>query len=184
MRGNEQFQSANRRQTSLASPIGGIALRWPIDKCSHRRPNFHCLEDAIPRHAPWANTLPRHFRRGPASHKPFDFLPSFYPFYMFYTAKTFSASRRVHNHYSKRILNLILNRKKFLRRENDALGKQKPRQNCRGKSSALHLLHKFRQLCAETGGLGFVIMHDGVFKQHIQSLDFLNRFVSLWHRHF
>ena len=41
-----------------------------------------------------------------------------------YTAKTFSVHRRVHNHYSKRILNLILNRKKVLRRENDTLDKQ------------------------------------------------------------
>ena len=32
-------------------------------------------------------------------------------------------------------------------------------------SDALHLLHQFRQLGAEAGGLGFVIMHDGVFKQ-------------------
>ena len=31
--------------------------------------------------------------------------------------------------------------------------------------AALHLLHQFRQLGAEAGGLGFVIMHDGVFKQ-------------------
>ena len=61
----------------------------------------------------WTNTLPRHFRRGPASHKPFDFLPSIYPFYMFLAAKTLSVHRRVHNHYTKRILNLILNRKKF-----------------------------------------------------------------------
>ena len=53
----------------------------------------------------------------------------------------------------------------------------------RGKSVALHLLHQFRQLGAEAGGLGFVTMHDGVFKQRIQPLDFLNRFVSLWHRH-
>ena len=53
----------------------------------------------------------------------------------------------------------------------------------RGKSTALHLLHQFRQLGAEAGGLGFVPMHDGVFKQRIQPLDFLNRFVSLWHRH-
>ena len=37
--------------------------------------------------------------------------------------------------------------------------------------------------CAEAGGLGFVIMHDGIFKQRIQPLNFLNRFVSLWHRH-
>ena len=59
------------------------------------------------------------------------FLPSFYPFYMFLAAKTFSVHRRVHNHYTKRILNLILNRKKFFGRENDALDKQKPRQNCR-----------------------------------------------------
>jgi hypothetical protein len=35
----------------------------------------------------WTNPLPRHFRRGLASHKPFDFLPSIYTFYMFYTAK-------------------------------------------------------------------------------------------------
>ena len=74
----------------------------------------------------WTNTLPRHFCRGPASHRPFDFLPSFYPFYMFLAAKTFSAfstcpCRRVHNHYTKRILNLILNRKKFLRRRNETL---------------------------------------------------------------
>jgi len=39
------------------------------------------------------------------------------------------------------------------------------------------------QLCAEASGLGFVFMHDGIFKQGIQPLDFLNRFVSLWHRH-
>ena len=41
----------------------------------------------------------------------------------------------------------------------------KPEQIDRGKSVALHLLHQFRQLGAEAGGLGFVIMHDGVFKQ-------------------
>ena len=35
----------------------------------------------------------------------------------------------------------------------------------RGKSDALHLLHQFRQLGAEAGDLGFVLMHDGVFKQ-------------------
>ena len=70
----------------------------------------------------WTNTLPRHFCRGPASHKPFDFLPSFYPFYMFLAAKTFSVHRRVHNHCTKRILNLILNRKKLLRRRNETLG--------------------------------------------------------------
>ena len=29
----------------------------------------------------------------------------------------------------------------------------------------LHLLHQFRQLGAEAGGLGFIAMHDGVFKQ-------------------
>ena len=81
---------------------------------------------------PWTDTLPRHFCRGQASHKPFDFLPSIYPFYMFYAAKTFSVHRRVHNHFTKRILNLILNRKKFLRRGNEALDKQKPRQNRRG----------------------------------------------------
>jgi hypothetical protein len=44
---------------------------------------------------------------------------------MFYTAKTFSVHRRVRNHFTKRILNLILNRKNFLRRENAALDKQK-----------------------------------------------------------
>ena len=33
--------------------------------------------------------------------------------------------RRVRNHYSKRILNLILNRKKFFLLENETLGKQK-----------------------------------------------------------
>ena len=37
---NEQFQSANRRQTSLASQVSGIAPRWPIDNCSHRRPHW------------------------------------------------------------------------------------------------------------------------------------------------
>ena len=35
---------------------------------------------------------------------------------------------------------------------------------------ALHLLHQFCQLGAEAGGLGFVPMHDGVFKQRIQLL--------------
>ena len=39
MRGNEQFQSANRRRTSLASQVSGIAPRWPIDNCSHRSPH-------------------------------------------------------------------------------------------------------------------------------------------------
>ena len=53
----------------------------------------------------------------------------------------------------------------------------------RGTSDALHLLHQTMQLCAEAGGLGFVFMHDGVFKQRIQPLDSLNCFVSLWHRH-
>ena len=46
MRGNEQFQSANRRRTSLASEIGGVAPRRPIDNCSHRRPFcicFYCI---------------------------------------------------------------------------------------------------------------------------------------------
>ena len=70
-------------------------------------------------------------------HKPFDFLSSIYPFYMFYTAKTFSVHRRVRNHYSKRILNLILNRKKFLRRGNDPLGNL-----IRGKTAADGLLRK------------------------------------------
>ena len=41
----------------------------------------------------------------------------------------------------------------------------KTEQIDRGKSDALHLLHQFRQLGAEAGGLGFVFMHDGVFKQ-------------------
>ena len=41
----------------------------------------------------------------------------------------------------------------------------KTEQIDRGKSDALHLLHQFRQLAAEARGLGFVIMHDGVFKQ-------------------
>ena len=38
---------------------------------------------------------------------------SIYPFYMFLAAKTFSVHRRVRNYYTKRILNLILNRKNF-----------------------------------------------------------------------
>ena len=37
-------------------------------------------------------------------------------------------------------------------------------------SDTLHLLHQALQLCAEAGGLGFVPMHDGIFK----TLDFLN----------
>ena len=37
--------------------------------------------------------------------------------------------RRVRNHYSKRILNLILNRKKFFRRGNEGLEKQKTAAN-------------------------------------------------------
>ena len=41
----------------------------------------------------------------------------------------------------------------------------KTEQIDRGKSTMLHLLHQFRQLCAEAGGLSFVIMHYGVFKQ-------------------
>ena len=36
---------------------------------------------------------------------------------------------------------------------------------------------------AEALGLGFVSMHDRIFKQRIQPLDRLNRIVSLWHRH-
>ena len=40
----------------------------------------------------------------------------------------------------------------------------------RGKTAALHLLHQVCQLGAEAGGLGFVAMHDGVFKQGIQLL--------------
>ena len=43
MRGNQRFQSANRRRTSLASGICGIASRWPIDICSHRRPFCICF---------------------------------------------------------------------------------------------------------------------------------------------
>jgi len=73
---------------------------------------------------------------------------------MFLAAKTFSTSRRVHNHFTKRILNLILNRKKFLRRENDPLDKQKPRQNRReppprkqGFANALASPRKFRFNC-------------------------------------
>lgn len=46
MRGNQRFQSANRRQTSLASGICGIASRWPIDICSHRRPKLSLLNTA------------------------------------------------------------------------------------------------------------------------------------------
>ena len=51
---------------------------------------------------------------------------------MFPTAKpfsTFSTSRWVRNHYSKRILNLILNRKKFFGQKNEALDKQKTAAN-------------------------------------------------------
>ena len=53
----------------------------------------------------------------------------------------------------------------------------------RGKSVALHLLHQFRQLGAEAGGLGFVAMHDDIFKQGVKSLDRLYCIVSLRHRH-
>ena len=35
-------------------------------------------------------------------------------------------------------------------------------------------LERRRKHCAEAGGLGFVAMHDGIFKQGIQPLDFLN----------
>ena len=42
---------------------------------------------------------------------------------MFLAAKTFSVHRRVLNHFTKRILNLILNRKKFLRRRSETLGR-------------------------------------------------------------
>ena len=41
----------------------------------------------------------------------------------------------------------------------------KPEQIDRGKSDTLHLLHQFRQFCAEACGLGFVPVNDGVFKQ-------------------
>ena len=79
---------------------------------------------------------------------------------------------------------------------------------CRGTFAALHFLHQFRQLRAEAGGLGIVSrplaptswlsryapsgnltpsaqanMNNGVFKQGVKPLDFLNRLVSLWHRH-
>ena len=39
------------------------------------------------------------------------------------------------------------------------------------------------QLFADALGLGFVIMLNGILKQGIQSLDFLNHIISLWHRH-
>ena len=68
------------------------------------------------------------------SHKHIGFL-SYNPLVLHVPrGKTFSAFGTrclVHNHFTKRILNLILNRKKVLRRENEALDKQKPRQNCR-----------------------------------------------------
>ena len=48
-----------------------------------------------------------------------------------YTAKTFSVYRQVHNYYTKRILNLTLNRKKNLRRKNETLDKL-----IRGKTAA------------------------------------------------
>jgi hypothetical protein len=48
---------------------------------------------------------------------------------MFYMAKTFSVHLRVRNHYTKRTLNLTLNRKKFLRPENAAFDKQKTAVN-------------------------------------------------------
>ena len=55
-----------------------------------------------------------------------------------YTAKTFTVHRRVRNHYTKRILNLILNRKKFLRRGNEPLGKPiRGKTRYRGKSGAI-----------------------------------------------
>ena len=104
----------------------------------------------------WTNTLPRHFCRGPASHKPFDFLPSIYPFYMFLAAKTFSASRRVRNHYTKRILNLILNRKKFLQRKNDPLDKQKPRRNCRAKDTKFKTPPRWRLSQLVAGRFGCI----------------------------
>ena len=131
--------SKNQRGESAAQKIKDVHLR--VDVNSTLVENRSDLISTVwktpyPAMPTWANTLPRHFRRGPASHKPFDFLSSIiYPFYMFYTAKTFSVHRRVRNHYSKRILNLILNRKKFLRRENDPLGRQKPRQNRRATPS-------------------------------------------------
>ena len=49
--------------------------------------------------------------------------------------------------------------------------------------TSLHLFHQFRQFRTEAGGLGFVAMLNGIFKQQIQPLDFLNHLVSLWHRH-
>ena len=39
------------------------------------------------------------------------------------------------------------------------------------------------QLFANALGLGFVAMLNGIFKQQIKPLDFLNHIVSLWHRH-
>ena len=36
---------------------------------------------------------------------------------------------------------------------------------------------------AEAGGLGFVVVHDGILKQSVKSLDRLNLRVSLRHRH-
>ena len=39
------------------------------------------------------------------------------------------------------------------------------------------------QLFTEARGLGFIAMLNGIFKQQIQPLDFLNHIVSLWHRH-
>ena len=74
--------------------------------------------------------------------------------------KLFSASCRVHNHFTKRILNLILNRKKVLRRRNETLGNL-----IRGKTAAANparytfstnfvlvrrsSLERRRKLCAE-----------------------------------
>ena len=93
------------------------------------------------RHTPpcpsWTNTLPRHFRRGPASHKLFDFLPSIYPFYMFLAAKTFSVHRRVRNYYTKRTLNLTLNRGKILEAGKRDCRQTKPR----------HLYHSHMVTC-------------------------------------
>jgi len=65
-------------------------------------------------------------------------------------------------------------------------------QNHAGPANLLSGASRLSGLCASLRpsarrgaayGLGFVFMHDGVFKQRVQPLDFLNRFVSLWHRH-
>ena len=64
---------------------------------------------------------------------------------MFLAAKTFSVHRRVRNHYTKRILNLTLNRKNFLRRENETLDAQKPRQIRRAKDTKFKTPPRWRR---------------------------------------